>query len=336
MKVIKVRNVNDAFYRGIELFTIKSNFRKQMSRNGATLESNEPVVTVYLHPWERVLFDKDRDANPFFHLIESIWMIAGSQKLHPLTYFNSGMANFSDDAENLNGAYGYRWVNKFGFDQIQVVLELLERDPESRRAVLQMWDCVHDLDSPSKDIPCNTQIFFKVRGGKLQMTVCNRSNDMIWGAYGANAVHMSVLQEYMASALDVGMGAYYQVSDSFHVYENKGWSSIKHKAGLFPMYKYPDVYPLVAHPKSFPFECEDFIEQISGTLDEATLTFPKYQNPFFNEVLEPMVKTFVAHKERNYVNADKYLSEIKADDWKVTCTNWINKRRTAYEKKHGH
>ena len=131
------------------MFTIKSNFRRQMSRNGSTLESNEPVVTVYLHPWERVLFDKDRDANPFFHLIESIWMLAGSQELHPLTYFNSGMSNFSDDGENLNGAYGYRWINKFGFDQIQMIIELLERDPESRRAVLQMWDCVHDLDSPS-------------------------------------------------------------------------------------------------------------------------------------------------------------------------------------------
>jgi len=335
MRVIKVRNVNDAFYRGIELFTIKSNFRKQMSRNGSTLESNEPVVTVYLHPWERVLFDKDRDANPFFHLIESIWMLAGNRELHPLTYFNSGMSNFSDDGENLNGAYGYRWINKFGFDQIQMIIELLERDPESRRAVLQMWDCVHDLDSSSKDVPCNTQIFFKVRSGKLQMTVCNRSNDMIWGAYGANAVHMSILQEYIAAALDVRMGAYYQVSDSFHVYENKSWDSIKHKAGLFPTHKYPEVYPLVSNPKTFPFECENFIKDISGVLDTSTLKFPEYENHFFNEVLKPMVKAFVAHKERNYADADRYLSEIKANDWKVACTNWIEKRRTAYEKKHG-
>ena len=33
---------------------------------------------------------------------------------------------------------------------------------------------------------------------KLCMTVCNRSNDMLWGAYGANVVHMSMLQEFVA------------------------------------------------------------------------------------------------------------------------------------------
>lgn len=342
MKVINARNVNDALEKGIDLFQDPTEYRVQESRNGITYEAKTPVATVYKKPWERVCLIKQRDANPFFHFIEGLWMLDGRNDLEPLTYFVKSMFDFSDDGETLWGAYGWRWRSYWNKDQIAAIIGLLKDNPYERRAVLQMWDTHEDLaracnkKKERKDVPCNTNIYFKVRDGKLCMTVCNRSNDMLWGAYGANAVHMSVLQEYMASALDVGMGAYYQVSDSFHVYENKGWSSIKHKAGLFPMYKYPDVYPLVAHPKSFPFECEDFIEQISGTLDEATLTFPKYQNPFFNEVLEPMVKTFVAHKERNYVNADKYLSEIKADDWKVTCTNWINKRRTAYEKKHGH
>ena len=50
------------------------------------------------------------------------------------------------------------------------------------------------------------------------MTVTNRSNDMIWGAYGANAVHMSVLLEYMAGMLGYGVGAYYQFSNNLHAY----------------------------------------------------------------------------------------------------------------------
>ena len=90
-----------------------------------------------------------------------------------------------------------------------------------------MWNPWGDLDSSSIDIPCNTNIYFKIREGELQMTVCNRSNDMIWGAYGANAVHMAVLQEYVAAQLDVPMGKYYQISDSFHVYENEQWEKIR-------------------------------------------------------------------------------------------------------------
>ena len=64
----------------------------------------------------------------------------------------------------------------------------------------------------------NTNIYFKIRENKLKMTVCCRSNDMLWGAYGVNVVHMSVLQEYMATMIGVEMGEYRQISDSFHIY----------------------------------------------------------------------------------------------------------------------
>ena len=50
------------------------------------------------------------------------------------------------------------------------------------------------------------------------MTVSNRSNDIIWGTFGANAVHMSMLHEYVASALMLHVGKYTQISDSFHAY----------------------------------------------------------------------------------------------------------------------
>ena len=77
MKVIKARNVNDALLLGIDLFNSSVNFRVQESRNGTTYEALEPVTTVYSKPCERVCLIKERDANPFFHFIESLWMLAG-------------------------------------------------------------------------------------------------------------------------------------------------------------------------------------------------------------------------------------------------------------------
>ena len=64
-----------------------------------------------------------------------------------------------------------------------------------------MWDAKQDLShrNESKDLPCNTHVYFSIREGFLDMTVCNRSNDLIWGCCGANAVHMSFLQEYVAT-----------------------------------------------------------------------------------------------------------------------------------------
>ena len=65
MKVIKVRNVNEAILRGVDLFQDKTNYIEQDSRNGKTLECVDPVTTVYLKPTERVCLIEARDANPF-------------------------------------------------------------------------------------------------------------------------------------------------------------------------------------------------------------------------------------------------------------------------------
>ena len=349
MKVISAVNVNDALLRGIDLFKSQVNYREQESRNGPTMECRSPVTTVYNKPWQRVLFNPERDANPFFHLYEAIWMLGGSRNLMKLTHFNSGMSAFSDDNETLNGSYGYRWRKQFDYDQLWHVVDMLKRDPDSRRVVLQMWDAVHDLDSPSKDIPCNTNIYFKIRGGELQMTVCNRSNDMLWGAYGANAVHMSVLQEYVAAALGIYIGPYYQVSDSFHVYLNKEWDKVKNLSvtPFLPVSEfYPEKhYPLCSNPETFLEECESLIEtipprRVSGNPEPVDVwpTMWKehdYQNTFFPEVMIPMIKAYLCHKERKYEECYSHLANIEAEDWQFACLQWIKRREANWRKKNG-
>ena len=38
----------------------------------------------------------------------------------------------------------------------------------------------------SKDVPCNTHAYFAINAeGSLDLTVCNRSNDLVWGCLGA-------------------------------------------------------------------------------------------------------------------------------------------------------
>ena len=81
----------------------------QESRSGKVIEYPEPVMTTYKRPEERVLFYPSRDANPFFHLFEALWMLAGKNDLEYVSRFNSRMKDFSDDGKILNGAYGHRW-----------------------------------------------------------------------------------------------------------------------------------------------------------------------------------------------------------------------------------
>ena len=50
----------------------------ETSQRGSVLVMDCPVTTVYGRPNYRVLFNERRDANPFFHLVESVWMLQES------------------------------------------------------------------------------------------------------------------------------------------------------------------------------------------------------------------------------------------------------------------
>jgi thymidylate synthase len=193
------------------------------------------------------MFWSERDANPFFHFFESLWMLNGNNNLDFVDYF-APMRDYSDDKKTLNGAYGFRWKYYFGFDQIQFVINELEKNLYSRRAVISMWD-PEDVEkrSSSKDLCCNTQLYFDVQDGfkkgltykTLNMTVLNRSNDAIFGLAGANAVHFSYLQEYVAKKLDLGVGSYFQISNNCHVYidEKSQARSLKIYKNILNLYK---------------------------------------------------------------------------------------------------
>lgn len=74
---------------------------------------------------------------------------------------------------------------------------------------------------------CNLVVTFKIRHNKLNMTVFNRSNDLIYGTFGANLNQFSTIQEMMLSWLknskvegfeDLEIGTYCQITDSLHLY----------------------------------------------------------------------------------------------------------------------
>lgn len=67
---------------------------------------------------------------------------------------------------------------------------------------------------------CNTSLDFKLRDNKLDLTVFNRSNDIIWGFSGVNLFIFTYLQEVIANTLNVELGKYYHISNSMHLYEN--------------------------------------------------------------------------------------------------------------------
>lgn len=325
MRTIHARNVNDALGSGLSM--IQVNGVAETSRNGEVLVMPEPVTTIYERPWERVLFCPLRDANPFFHLMEAIWMMAGRNDVTWPKYFNSRFGAYSDDGETFHAAYGHRWRKHFGVDQLARVIQEL-RNPATRRAVLAMWDPAADLNRDGADFPCNTTIYFRVRGNELDMTVCCRSNDLLWGAYGANAVHMSFLQEIVAHcAGGYDMGRYYQVSNNYHLYTDivpRGEIAGR-IISAFDNNRYARG-PAMDHRPVIFTGLNAWTEDAEAFLDDPERLPVNYHNAFFADTAYPMYKAWEERKS-GAGNGYRWASRIEADDWRTACMEWIERRR---------
>lgn len=316
------------------------------SRNGGVVVYPHPVITTYTHPRNRVLSGAARDANPFFHLFEAMWMLAGRNDLAFPQTFVSTFSKFSDDGVTLHGAYGYRWREYFGYDQLSEIIQELKANPKTRRAVLSMWDggaadgeVGGDLGVASqggKDVPCNTHAYFDTIGGKLNMTVLCRSNDAILGAYGANVVHFSVLLEYMSLMTEIPMGVYRQFSNNLHVYEEQ--------VPRDRFYRYADdvldqsVYATRSTMKSLTYDVptrhipliasvEDdirFHRDIAAFCDAAVSDgeFTPHSE-FFKFVVNPMYVAWRNWKNKDYDAADTAARMIVPDDWRKASGIWL-------------
>jgi hypothetical protein len=301
----------------------------ESSRNGPVILIDEPVILTYEKPCERVIFSSTRDANPFFHLMEALWMLAGREDVEFPTRFNSKFSQFSDNGVIFNGAYGFRWRTYFDVDQIELAVKELMGNPGSRRVVIGMWDPMYDLGSTSKDIPCNTHIYLSIRenSGLLDMTVCNRSNDAVWGAFGANAVHMSILQEYLAAAIGVKVGLYRQITNNLHFYSDtfsaEKLSRIAAECASDTAYSLGHIrpYPLI----SISPEC--WMTELRAFLANPSTRPEHYHDGFFAKVAAPM---FAAWEERkangNTPKMNRLIEGIAAYDWRVACQEWVIRR----------
>lgn len=373
MRVIEGEDVNEMYWRGMNI--LRADGIDEDSRNGPVRVMPMPVCSVYRKPRQRVLLDIKRGANPFFHLFESLWMLAGRDDVAALNrYITDFGTRFAEPDGRVHGAYGHRWRKAFGFDQLDAIVKRLRNSPSDRQCVLQMWDSrlnyggmlderlsgenleigSNDLQGDWKDRPCNTHIYFRVRDtGKvehlqtsredgsriadmsvaveraLDMTVSCRSNDIVYGAYGANAVHFSILQEYMAGRIGVKVGTMYQISNNYHAYHD-----VLERLGSEQSLETYKGHRIRATPMASDWSSWDadlmYFMSWQKTLTEAGVTEPgTYINRWFRSTAEPM---FIAHfkwKQAMQNEARNYAQLIEAEDWRYAALRWFDTRTNA-------
>jgi thymidylate synthase len=157
----------------------------------------------------------NRGASTRFAALEALQLIGGvsAPKIMKIVAPNTAqfLSHTPTGTEYFHGAYGVRtgeWVHR--------AVQRLRDDPDTRQAVLNIWDNRHD-QRLEPDLPCTLTLHFMLRNFKLDLHVTMRSNDVWWGtAY--DIFVFTQLQVAVARTLNVPLGTYYHHANSLHIY----------------------------------------------------------------------------------------------------------------------
>jgi hypothetical protein len=163
------------------------------------------------------------------------------------------------------------------------------------------------------------------------MTVFNRSNDLIWGCCGANAVHFPILQEYMASRIGIEMGIYWQVSNNLHLYMEQHGDLCKQIVEKYSVEPYNSVIiPLIEHQRVFDEELSEVmcyldILNYNSLTDQSEVYSGNISNIFLREVVTPMAIAHRFYKLKNMNKALEVIEDVVAEDWKIAGKQWLER-----------
>lgn len=111
------------------------------------------------------------------------------------------------------GAYGAR-----AHGAMANVVELLERDPDTRQAVITYFDSGRDLNRAKRDVPCTLSSHLLLREEQLHLVTTMRSNDL-WLGTPYDLIQFSILQASVAQAVRVWPGTQVHRVGSLHLYD---------------------------------------------------------------------------------------------------------------------
>jgi len=151
---------------------------------------------------------------------EQLWFISGKKDLTWLQNFTRIWDDFAEDDNTIESAYGYRWRQHFGRDQLGYLIKLLKKEPSSRHGVILMWDPSEDgLGGKSKkNVPCPFTFTVQILGGKLHLHLVIRSNDMILGN-PHDVAGFALLAHILAQKIGVEVGKLTVSISNAHIYD---------------------------------------------------------------------------------------------------------------------
>ena len=173
-----------------------------------------------LNPSDNVITNKERKWNIEYARAEWQWYLTGDRNITKLGKIYGKIPpiwiKMADDEGNVNSNYGHQWQRK---RQLDAVVRKLKMDKDTRQACISIYDG-KEMYKYDNDTPCTYAVQFTIVNNKLDMCVTMRSNDL-WYGFCNDQYQFSMLQQLVASRLDIPVGVYYHFAHNMHLYNNK-------------------------------------------------------------------------------------------------------------------
>jgi len=154
---------------------------------------------------------------------ELLWFLRGETNVrylreHGVTIWDE----WADEHGELGPVYGVQWrswraADGRMIDQVARAVELLRRNPDSRRIIVSAWN-VGELERMALT-PCHAMFQFYVADGRLSCQLYQRSADIFLGV-PFNVASYALLTHMMAQQADLEPGEFVWTGGDCHLYLN--------------------------------------------------------------------------------------------------------------------
>ena len=154
---------------------------------------------------------------------ELLWFLRGDTNIAYLNQHGVSIWDqWADESGDLGPVYGHQWrswptLDGRAIDQIQQVIDGINRTPDSRRLIVCAWNPgdVDDMALP----PCHTLFQFYVAENRLSCQLYQRSADIFLGV-PFNVASYALLTHMVAQICDLGVGDFVHTLGDAHLYSN--------------------------------------------------------------------------------------------------------------------
>jgi thymidylate synthase len=212
MKIFEGNTVGEVYSQVVKELLKQPDVGNTKEINNCIVVVNNPTLKTEIEfPYRKTLSEKYANA-------ELRWYWSGDNSCHTIGQYAKMWLRLTDDGETNNSAYGYILFKKYGFNQLEQIIELLQKDSTTRRAVLNISDPAINRIT-TKDMQCTIALDFLIRDGKLEETVVMRSNDIVKG-FTYDYIFFVSIGEYIAKRLGLKLSVYTHHAISMHLYHS--------------------------------------------------------------------------------------------------------------------